>query len=276
MSAFDSSRGHASPRRRSDLRFAGMVSAGMIATVLTVAALLAPILAWHGSPGPNARERSQTIRLSEPPARAVARARRLVLDRPRRPASRRRPAARLTLTLPLGRPAARRAAGAAPRLAERLGVSERSLADRRPARGAPLANASGDTDGDGLPDAWELRYGLNPDNAADAAQDSDGDGLDNLTELHIRTAPNGTDSDGNGVADGDEDSDADGLRNVVELRAVIGPVGRPTPTATASTTPRTTRTATAPPTSPSSRRAPTPARATRSRPSSRPRSRPPP
>ena len=44
-----------------------MVSAGMIATVLTVAALLAPLLAWNGSPAPNARERSQTIRLSEPP-----------------------------------------------------------------------------------------------------------------------------------------------------------------------------------------------------------------
>ena len=64
----DSSRAPASPRRRSDLRFAGLISAGMIATVLTLAALLAPLLAWNGSSTQNARERSQTIRLSEPPA----------------------------------------------------------------------------------------------------------------------------------------------------------------------------------------------------------------
>ena len=33
--------------RRSDLRFAGLVSAGMIVTVLTIGALLAPLLAWN-------------------------------------------------------------------------------------------------------------------------------------------------------------------------------------------------------------------------------------
>jgi hypothetical protein len=224
MSVIDSSRGHASPRRRSDLRFAGMVSAGMIATVLTVAALLAPILAWNGSPGPNARERSQTIRLSEPSARAVAPAPAAFFanDRPGHVAS--APGSRLALSLSLGNPAARRDAGAAPRLAERLGISERSSRTGGATQpGGPLTSSGDDTDGDGLPDVWELRYGLNPNNAADAAQDSDGDGLDNLTELRIRTAPNGADSDGNGVADGDEDSDADGLRNVIELRASSDP-----------------------------------------------------
>ncbi len=69
MSHIDSSRRPASQRRRSDLRFAGLVSAGMIATVLTLAALVAPLLAWN-SPAPNARERDQTIRLSKPAAHA--------------------------------------------------------------------------------------------------------------------------------------------------------------------------------------------------------------
>src|SRR5205085_7561088 len=66
MSANDSSRGDASKGRSSDLRFAGIVSAAMIATVLTLGALLAPLLSWNGSSAPNARERDQTVRLSKP------------------------------------------------------------------------------------------------------------------------------------------------------------------------------------------------------------------
>ena len=39
-----------------------------------------------------------------------------------------------------------------------------------------------DTDGDGMPDKWELRYKLDPRNPADAAADTDGDGFTNLEE----------------------------------------------------------------------------------------------
>src|SRR3954470_19751474 len=72
MSATDSSRNDASTGRRSDLRFAGIVSAAMIATVLTLGALVAPLISWNGSAGPNAGERSQTIRLGKPATPAVA------------------------------------------------------------------------------------------------------------------------------------------------------------------------------------------------------------
>jgi hypothetical protein len=37
-----------------------------------------------------------------------------------------------------------------------------------------------DTDGDGMPDAWEIRYGLNPDSAADANGDFDQTGYTNI------------------------------------------------------------------------------------------------
>jgi hypothetical protein len=39
-----------------------------------------------------------------------------------------------------------------------------------------------DSDGDGIPDAWEKRNGLNPGDAADRNGDRDGDGFTNLEE----------------------------------------------------------------------------------------------
>ena len=52
---------------------------------------------------------------------------------------------------------------------------------------APDFNSS-DTDGDGLPDAWERLHGTNP-SLADATADPDGDGLDNLAEFNAGTDP---------------------------------------------------------------------------------------
>jgi YD repeat-containing protein len=53
-----------------------------------------------------------------------------------------------------------------------------------------IANfADPDDDNDGMPDAWEIQYGLNPLDPADAAQDADGDGLTNLAEYQAGSHP---------------------------------------------------------------------------------------
>jgi hypothetical protein len=58
-----------------------------------------------------------------------------------------------------------------------------------------------DNDNDGMPDAWEDSNGFNPFDAADASLDSDNDGLTNLQEFKSNTNPNSPDSDNDGVPD---------------------------------------------------------------------------
>ena len=78
--------------------------------------------------------------------------------------------------------------------AQSLGVAQGRFADGSativaltPTPGA--ANQLYDTDGDGMPDAYELANGLNPNNSADATQDLDGDGQTNKAEFLAGTNP---------------------------------------------------------------------------------------
>ena len=58
-----------------------------------------------------------------------------------------------------------------------------------------------DTDGDGLPDLWEMNNGLNPGQAGDAPLDLDGDGLSNAAEFAAKTNPGVGDTSGDGIND---------------------------------------------------------------------------
>lgn len=61
---------------------------------------------------------------------------------------------------------------------------------------------SPDVDGDGIPNEWEVLYGLNPNSPTDALSDADGDGLSNRDEFTNGTDPRNPDTDQDGLADG--------------------------------------------------------------------------
>lgn len=52
-----------------------------------------------------------------------------------------------------------------------------------------ITNDLNDTDSDGIPDDWELRYGLNPYDPTDALLDMDNDGASNLQEYRQGSNP---------------------------------------------------------------------------------------
>ncbi|MES2642121.1 MAG: MYXO-CTERM sorting domain-containing protein [Myxococcota bacterium] len=104
-----------------------------------------------------------------------------------------------------------------------------------------------DSDGGGVDDGTEARFGTDPLNGADDATDgdngrvdSDGDGVTDSDERGLQTDPFDADSDGDGLSDGEElyvtgtdptawDSDADGVRDGGEVgadmeRTVIEPI----------------------------------------------------
>ncbi len=58
-----------------------------------------------------------------------------------------------------------------------------------PSPGSGIPSGTVDTDGDTMPDAWEIQYGLDPQNPADALLDADNDGSSNAGEYTAGTDP---------------------------------------------------------------------------------------
>ncbi len=81
-----------------------------------------------------------------------------------------------------------------------------------------------DSDGDGLRDGFEKRYGVTSpfvrdsdhDGVIDSAEDDDGDRLSNLGEQRFGLHPGRKDTDRDGRLDGGEDADHDGRSNALE------------------------------------------------------------
>ena len=73
-----------------------------------------------------------------------------------------------------------------------------------------------DSDGDGMPDYWENKFGFDPFDPSDADNDPDGDGLVNLDEYRHGTDPRNPDTDGGGVIDGDEVEKATNPLNAID------------------------------------------------------------
>jgi Mg-chelatase subunit ChlD len=80
-----------------------------------------------------------------------------------------------------------------------------------------------DRDNDGLPDAWEERYGTDPD-TPDADGDLDRDGWSNLKELEEGTRPDDPDTDDDGEADStDDDPLTPAATRLDPIRVVVYP-----------------------------------------------------
>ncbi|MDD5482834.1 MAG: hypothetical protein PHP98_04195 [Kiritimatiellae bacterium] len=105
---------------------------------------------------------------------------------------------------------------------------------------ADIVLADPDTDSDGLPDWWEMKWFASLE--YDADDDPDGDGLSNLGECLAGTYPQDSDTDDDGMPDGwevenglnplandaDPDSDGDGLTNLQEYQLGANPLNADT------------------------------------------------
>src|SRR5262245_32328658 len=220
-----------------DLRFASTVAAGLVAGVLGVGALSAPLLGWSDWPrGLEPGSNDEVVRMPAPAERTA------LVDRSTESSPDRSTNGPAGTVLPGGAVVVVPGTGVAVSVGTgtaggggtvgagagsspggdggsvRVGSGSNRNSDTNDFGGQGFAAPDmSDSDGDGMPDVWESRYGTDP-LVNDAGSDSDGDGVPNYAEFRTGSLPLAQDSNGDGIPDGENDSDGDGVRNIVEVR----------------------------------------------------------
>src|SRR4051812_9664410 len=184
------------PSGLGDLRFAGTVATGLVAGTLGLGALAAPLVGWRDWPSGLTQDQPTTVQLAKP---AAARTANTARSRGQVPGTSAQTPGGASALSAIGGPALGGTAGGAaaggglgvlaipaPASSGSGGSTGTSVGDAGSSAGTVRDTGTGfiapntsDSDADGIPDVYEAKNGLDPNNAGDAAVQNSDTGLSN-------------------------------------------------------------------------------------------------